>query len=343
MAYREISGILDSTNELTPEELNALVPLFEQLQLQYDFIISQPQQDDSQMDAHFKKLYNSTITEFHQQFSPLMQEEPTITYDTSLPTVEELMGDKPDFQQMTAEDIQEYLEMQSILQDTLNEAQENIDALVVRALQVESDLLKLNKPKIIMVILKALGVMYNVAARFGRAAYCTYSHVPQLNASLHHIYDGVDCYLFATSTIVKIQNETYQTVKTVRKSISDLAVVYKKIAEKNSILGKMITLVKNIWNITLSFMRTLRQANRVIDKVVHQLPGATLEVINCGTNFVDSIPYVVQSVANTTVCLMYVDDGPQDYDWMEPEDSTRIPEIIPDPESGESDESFEMP
>ncbi|XP_061388873.1 uncharacterized protein LOC133323989 [Musca vetustissima] len=342
-AFKEIIGMLDNNHELKREEVNALRPLFEELQRQYDFIMAEFQKDGNKVDAKFGEVYEATVKDFQEQFASLMQEEATTVYDTSLPTVEEIMG-KPDFTQMTPEQINEYLDLQSILQDMLDETQESLNDLVSRALQLESNLLKINKPKIIMAILNALGTMYKVAGRVGRASYCTYSHVPQLNASLHHVYDGVDCYLFTTKMIVAIQNETYDTVKVVRKTISDLASVYKKVASKNTIMGKIVSMLLNLKKILWSVGSTLRQANRVIDDIVNKMPDATVHVYDCGTTLVDRLPFVVESVANVTECILFVDDSKPDYGFLDPEDSTRIPELYPDPESGEDiDASFEMP
>lgn len=335
--------MLDGNHDLKREEINALRPLFEELQRQYDFIMTESEKEGNKVDEKFTEIYEATVKDFHEQFAALMQTEASTVYDTSLPSVEELIG-TPDFNQMTEEQINEFLDMQSLLQDTLDETQESLNDLVRRALEIESSLLKLNKPKIVMAVLNALGAMYNVAGRVGRAAYCTYSHVPQLNASLHHVYDGVDCYLFTTKMIVKIQNETYDTVKVVRKTISDLASVYKNVASKNSIVGKIVSMLLSLKKILWSVGSTLRQANHVIDEIVTKMPDATLHVYDCGTTFVDRIPFVVQSVANVTECIMFVDDMKNDYGFLDPEDSTRIPELYPDPESGEdSNESFEMP
>ncbi|XP_073815669.1 uncharacterized protein [Musca autumnalis] len=342
-AFKEIVGMLDDNHDLKREEINALRPLFEELQRQYDFIIEESQKDGNKVDAKFAEIYEATIKDFHEQFASLMQEEATTVYDTSLPTVEEIMG-TPDFSQMTEDQVNEFLDIQSILQDTLDETQENLKDLVRQALQVESTLLKINKPKIIMAILNALGTMYNIAGRVGRAAYCTYSHVPQLNASLHHVYEGADCYVFATKMIVKIQHETYDTVKVVRKTILDLASVYKKVASKNTIMGKIVSMLLSTKKILWSVGSTLRQANHVIGEVIEKMPEAAVHVYDCGTTFVDRVPFVVQSVANVTECIMFVDDSTNDYGFLDPEDSTRIPELYPDPESGEdSNESFEMP
>lgn len=343
MAYNEINGLLDNNKDLTREEINALRPLFQELQLQYDQIMREADKDGTKIDGEFAKLYEATLQEFHQQFASILQEEATTVYDTTLPTVEELMG-IPDFTQMTPEQVNEFMDMQGILQDTIDETQVSINDLVARALQVETNLLKLNKPKIIMAILNALGVMFNAAGRVGRAAYCTYSHVPQLNASLHHVYDGVDCYLFTTSMIVKIQNEIYDTVKVVKKTVFDLADVYKKVASKNSIMGKVVAMLLSVKKVTWSVFGALRQANHVIDEVITKLPDAAVHLVDCGTNLVENVPFVVESVANVTECIMFVDDSTKDYGFLDPEDSTRVPEWYPDPESGEtdSDESYEL-
>ncbi|XP_075148333.1 uncharacterized protein LOC142222203 [Haematobia irritans] len=342
-AANEMLDILDSNTDLTSEEIKALRPLFNQLQMQYDEIMKQAQKEDDKIEGEFAKIYQATVKEFHEQFATLMNEDPVTVYDTTLPSIEELIG-TPDFEKMTPQQMNDFLDMQSILQDTLDETQESLNDLVARALKIEASLIKINKPKIITTVLKGLAVIYGVAGRVGRASYCTYSHVPQLNASLHHIYDGVDCYLFTTSLIVKIQNEIYDTTKAVKKTIFDLADVYKKVANKNSLMGKIVSMLMSLKKITWSVFGLLRHANHVIDEVITQLPDATLHVYNCGTTLLDRVPFVVESVTNVTECIMFVDDSTNDYGFLDPENSTRVPEWYPDPESGEieSGESLEL-
>lgn len=310
------------------------------MQLQYDYIISKAPQDDAKVDKQFLDLYEATIKEFHSQFADMLKEEATTVYDTTLPTVEEILG-KPDFSQMTKEQELEFLDMQSLLQDTLDDAQTNINELVARALLLESNLLKLNKPKIVMFVLKVLGMGFNVAARVGRAAYCTYSHIPQLNTSLHSLYEGVDCYLYTTSLIVKIQNETYQTVMTVKKNVFELAAVYKKVNAKKTLVGKIISIILNVNKIARSILDTISTATHALDSVENQLPSAALEVVNCGSNFAVQIPFMIESVANVTECILFVDDTTNDYDFMLPEDSTKEPQLIESEEDSYEDSSEE--
>ncbi|XP_013115962.2 uncharacterized protein LOC106093452 [Stomoxys calcitrans] len=339
----EMIGLLDNYKDLTGDEIKALLPLFEQLQLQYDLIMKEANKEDVKVEGEFAKIYEATIKEFDSQFASFMDEDATTVYDTSLPTVEDIMG-KPDWENMTPEQRDEFLDIQSILQDTLDETKEGLNELVARAVQIEAELIKINKPKIVMGVLNGLSAIYKVASRVGRASYCTYSHMPQLNASLHQVYDGVDCYLLTTSLIVRIQNEIYDTVKVLRKTISDLAVVYKKVANKNTLMGKIVSMIMNMKKVTWSVFGALRQAHDVIGLVVTQLPETTSNIYKCGTNMLDNVPFIVETVSNVTECITFVDNSKPDYGFLDPENSTRIPELYPDPESGEtdSDESWEL-
>lgn len=324
---------MDEAKDLSHEEINVLRPLFSEMQLQYDFVASKTPQQGAKLDEQIEQQYEVTLQEFEQQLNNMFPQEATTKYDTTLPTVEEIMG-KPDFSLMTKEQQMEFLDMQSILQDTLDEAQINLNALVAKALILETNLLKLNKPKIIMLILKALKLGYKAAARVGRAAYCTYSHLPQLNTSLHSLYEGVDCYLYTTSLIVKVQHETYNTVKTVKKNVYELAAVYKKVADKNSIMGKIVSVILNVTKIARSILDTISTAKHVLDGVENQLPTAAQEVASCGSNFAVQIPFMIESVANVTECILFVDNTKIEYDFMKPEeDYNKVPqEVIPDME-----------
>ncbi|KAM7361116.1 uncharacterized protein ACRADG_009951 [Cochliomyia hominivorax] len=338
--YREISGLLDETKELSHDEINALRPLFEELQLQYDFVMNKLSAENSTLDPQLELQYEATLQEFEAQLNQMFPHEATTKYDTTLPTIEEIMG-KPDFSLMTKEEQAEFLDIQSILQDALDEAQLNLNELVAKSLILETNLLKLNKPKIIMFILNALKLGYKAAARVGRAAYCTYSHIPQLNTSLHSLYEGVDCYLYTTSLIVKIQNETYRTVKTVKQNIFELAAVYKKVAEKNSLMGKIATIILNVTKIARNILDTIRTTKQALDKVENQLPSAVQEVVNCGSNFATKVPFMIETISNVTECILFVDNNKELYDFMKPEDeyNKNLEYVIPDIEELEKGDS----
>lgn len=338
-ALREIYGLLDDAKELSHDEINALRPLFEELQLQYDFITSKTAEEEFKVD---EKLFETTLKEFEQQLNQMFDQEATSYYNTTLPTVEQVVGN-PNINLMTKEQRMEFLDMKSILQDALDEAQLNLNDLVTRALLLETNLLKINKPKIIQLIFKALQMGYKAAARLGRASYCTYSHMPQLNTSLHFLYDGVDCYLYTTSLIAKIQHEAYQTVKTVKKNVFELAVVYKKVASKNSLMGKIVSVILNVTKIANSILNTIRMANHVLDSIENQLPSAAEGVLNCASDFIPKIPFMIKSVTNVTECILFVDNTQTDYDFMKPEEEYNgdlnnvIPDIVDEDENDDAD------
>ncbi|XP_037952183.1 uncharacterized protein LOC119682752 [Teleopsis dalmanni] len=315
VAYKEITGILDNAKDLTPEEINALRPLFNDLQSQYDYIVSMGTDD-----TNMEELYDATFNEYFASF--FESDGETMGYDTSLPTVEELIGESTYFS--TLEEQKEMSDLQSILEDTLEEAQTSIDELVKRAITIESQLLKLNKPKIVTYIYKALGVVFKVAVRVSRAAYCTYSHIPQLNTSLHNIYDGIDCYSYTSKLILKVQTQTVNTVLTIRKNVYNLADVYRKVAGKQSLVGKITTIILNVFKILRNIREAYTTATHAMDALQNELPDAALKSVNCGKDFAATIPDTIATVTELTTCIAFVDDSKEDYDFMKPVNQTRI-------------------
>lgn len=338
--YKEILGLLDNAADLKAEERNALVPLFEAMQRQYDYILSEAQQNAAEQNppeeiVDFEAVYESIKDEFEQHFGNLFAEQAILTqYDNSLPTVEELIGETS--KDMTEEQLNELLDMQEILADTLQDAQENIDALIKRAWAIETQFFKLNKPKILGYIHKALKSLFAISVTVRRSAYCTYSHVPQLNTSLHHIYAGVDCYSYTTSVVVRVQKQTVDSVMAIRKNVFDLADIYKKIAAKHSIFGKLLTAMLNFFKAARRINETIKVAVSAMDALENELPMSVQKILDCGSNFADSIPQMYETITNLGTCLMYVDDDKPDYDFMLPEDeynnsfNTDFPDLFED-------------
>lgn len=293
-------------------------PLFDSLQSQYDYITNETTKDEKSIDAELNAVYEATRLEFEE----LLPKFPTIevseiNYDTKLPTIEELIG-TPDTTEMSAEQLNELLDMQSILQDAINDAQGNINQIVARSLKMESTLLKLNKPKILEYIYRALRVFFRLASRGARAAYCTYSHIPQLNTSLHNIYGGIDCYTYTTSLIVRIQNETVQTIKIIRKNVFDLASIYKNTAAKNSLFGKILYLILNVTKIARNILETYSVAMKAIGALEGELPGAVAKSVVCGTDFAATVPEMVDTVTTLSTCILFVDTT-NDNEFLQPE------------------------
>lgn len=302
-------------------EISALRPLFEELQLQYDFVASQVSQIVPLADDNFDQQYEATWKEFEEQFSKILPQHTITTYNTSLPTLEEIIG-KPDFSLMAKEQLLEMLDLQKILQDTLDDAQISLNELAGRALKLETSLLKLrvNKQKVVTLIYKALQMGYRAAGHVGRAAYCTYSHLPQLNASLHTLYEAADCFVYTTSLMVTIQNETHQTVTIVRRNIFELAAVYKKVLTKKSLMGKIVTIIMNIKKIAGDVLKTIQTARYALDMVENQLPAAAGEATACGFNVAPQIPFVLESVSNVTECIFFKDETMEGYDFLKSEE-----------------------
>ncbi|XP_011203519.2 uncharacterized protein LOC105226363 [Bactrocera dorsalis] len=325
-AYREISGILDSAVDLTPEEINALRPLFYYLQEQYNYIVDQvPQEELDEDDAQVQDpQYKAAQAELEQYFDAFQQQytfgedkNKFNLYNTTLPTVDELMGFASI--DLTAVELAERDDIESLLQETLDEAQQQIDEIIRDSLQLESNLIKINKPKIVGYIFRALRVLFKVATRGARAAYCTYSHIPQLNASLQHIYEGADCYSYSKRLVLRIEQETMHTVSTIQKNVYSLTGIYKKIAGKKSLLGKLSVVLLNLSKIVANIKETYLLGVSALDNARNELPNATQGSVNCSRDFVGGVPQMVETVANLSTCIMFVDNTTVEYDFMKPE------------------------
>lgn len=325
-AYREISGILDRAADLAPEEINALRPLFYYLQEQYNYIVSQAPQSglneddaqasDPQLAAEQAELVQY-FDNFQQQYTFVEDNSKVDLYNITLPTVAELMGVTSI--DLTANELAERADIESLLEDALNEAQQQIDEIVRSSLQMKSELIKINKPKIVEYIFKALSVLFKVASRVARAAYCTYSYIPQLNASLQHIYEGIDCYSYSKGLVLRIEQETVDTVSTIRKNVFSLGGIYKKIAGKKSLLGKLSAMLLNLSKIMRNIEETYLVGVSALDKAKNELPNAAQGSLNCSRNFVGGVPQMVETVANLSTCIMFVDNTTEYYDFMKPE------------------------
>ncbi|XP_017144388.1 uncharacterized protein LOC108157064 [Drosophila miranda] len=311
--------------QLSSSEVEALRPLYRELQSQYDYLYSlKVQQGDGsaqseavtepQMDASYLQGFE----EFRRQFSMYVDDEPKIVYDTSLPTVEELIGKpSPD---LTKEQQAEFEDLRDILQDVIDEAQEGIDDLVMRAIDLETNLLTINKPKIVTAAIGGLGFMSKYWGFAEMAAYCSYSHVPQFQQALQAVSDGVDCYTYTTGLVLRIQHETVASVKEIRQSIRGLVNIYKKIAAKQTTMGRILSG-------TINALSAIRRVHDIIavgiegyGKLNNELPGAALKSAQCGVEFVNSIPQMIETAQNLTACIVYVDTDKPSYEFTLPEE-----------------------
>ncbi|XP_054725911.1 uncharacterized protein LOC129235878 [Anastrepha obliqua] len=329
-AYKAISGMLDSATDLTPEEINEVRPLFEYLQQQYDYIASQTPQGspdadgDQTIDTQFSALYAITQKEFEEYFDDLLQQHADVNsndntdkYNTTLPSVAELLGAPG--ADLTAEELAERADIEGLLEDALSEAQTQIDEIVQRSLQLEAQLMKNYKQKLVKYVVKALSSLFKIAVRGARAAYCTYSHIPEFNVSLHLMYEGADCYTYSKHLVSRVENETVQTVSTIRKNVLSLSSIYKKIAGKKTLLGKLTVVLLNLSKVVNNIKETYVVGVSALEKMKNELPDATLESVQCGKNFVAGVPQVVDTVGNWSTCIMYVDEATNDYDFLKPE------------------------
>uniref|UniRef100_A0A1A9WY57 Protein TsetseEP domain-containing protein n=1 Tax=Glossina brevipalpis TaxID=37001 RepID=A0A1A9WY57_9MUSC len=333
-AYKEILSILENERDLQTDERNALYPLFQEMQLQYDFIVqemsqdidkeTEPSQQQQQVSAENKSAEDA-LKDFQRYFEKLTSGRNSISniYDESqLPTLEDLLVNTTDLNELNREQQLEFQDVQNIMQDSLDRAQRNINQLIKKSLDIETILLQLNKPKILSLILKALSILFNVASKVSRAAYCTYSYTPELNVTLHYLHEGFHCYAYTTSLIEAVQHETITTIKTIKDNIFDVVSVFKRFAAQNSLVGKILTLVLSFNEIIRSIVDTYNTSVHALDAVQNQLPLAALEVNNCSKNFLIKIPYILQTVSNITECIMFVEDTVSDYPFMLPEENS---------------------
>lgn len=326
-AHQELSNLLAQQENdlgLSATEVEALRPFYRELQAQHDYLYSLSMQNGDgsahlalpkaeQLDDTYVKVFD----EFREQFKGYLSYNPSIEYDTTLPTLEQLVGQPSgDF---TAEELLELQDLLDVLQDVIDESQLGINQLVARATDLEINLLKLNKPKIVLAAIAGLEAMWHLWGRASQAAYCSYSHVPQFTEALHAINGGVDCYSHTMGLILKIQDETVASVKEIKQNVQQLVRIYKKIAAKKTLMGKILSG-------TLNIFKALRRVHDIIavgiagyDKVNNQLPGAAMQSVQCGLEFKGSIPQMIETVQNLTVCITFVDADKPEYEFLKPE------------------------
>ncbi|KAH8384078.1 hypothetical protein KR009_012014 [Drosophila setifemur] len=310
--------------QLSNDEVAALLPFYHELQAQFDYLFSlklqmgdgsaQSQTEEPQLD----ESYLQSLADFRSQFAIYLDEKPRVVYDTKLPTVEEIMGEpSPD---LSPEQKAEFEDLRDILQDVIDEAQMGIDDLVSRAIDLETILLKLNKPKIVTAAIVGLEYMWKYWGRGAQAAYCSYSLVPEFQAALQAINDGVDCYTSTMAMILGIQNETVAAVKEVKKNVSGLVKIYKKIAAKQTIMGKILSGTVNALSAIRRVHDIIAVGIDVYGKATSQLPGEALHSVQCGQQFVNSIPQMTATAQNLTICITYVDPDKPSYEFTQPEE-----------------------
>ncbi|KAH8313371.1 hypothetical protein KR067_004977 [Drosophila pandora] len=325
--HQELENLLQKQKadlQLSSDEVAALRPLYRELQAQYDYLYSlhlqmgdgsAPNQTES---TPLDENYMQSFEDFRSKFSIYLEDTPRVVYDTKLPTVEEIMGEpSPD---LSLDQRAEFEDLREILQDVIDEAQVGIDDLVVKALSLESNLLKLNKPKIVTAAIAGLGYMWNYWGRGTQAAYCSYSMVPEFQVALQSINDGVDCYSRTMALILRIQDETVSAVKEVKKNVSSLVKIYKKIAAKQTTVGKILSGTVNALSAIRRVHDIIAVGIDVYGKINDKLPEEALLSVKCGEQFVNSVPQMVETAQNLTVCITYVDPDTPSYEFTLPED-----------------------
>ncbi|XP_016959883.1 uncharacterized protein LOC108031175 [Drosophila biarmipes] len=326
-AHRELENLLRKQQvdlQLSSEEVAALRPLYLEFQAQYDYLYSLKLQNSdasNQNPAEEPELdgnYLQAFEDFRSKFSIYLDEKPRVVYDTRLPTVEDIMGEpSPD---LSPEKRAEYEDLRDIIQDVIDEAQLGIDDMVERAIQLETNLLALNKPKIVTAAIAGLGYMWNYWGRGSQAAYCSYSQVPEFQIALQAINDGVDCYSRTMALVLRIQNETVAAVKEVKSNVSSLVKIYKKIAAKQTTLGKILSGTVNALSAIRRVHDIIAVGIDVYAKINNKLPGEALQSAQCGVVFVNSIPQMVETAQNLTTCITYVNPDSIDYEFTHPEE-----------------------
>lgn len=348
-AHQELLDLLEQQRkelELSPDEVAALRPFYLELQKQHDYLYNLQLQngDGSTKESPTPDLsFVQAFEEFRAQFSDQMSYKPSAVYDTKLPTLEELIPRSSSSSELSLQQQAELQDLRDIMQEVLDEAQLGIDEMVKRAIDMEINLLALNKPKIILAAIAALESMWGYWGRGSQAAYCSYSHVPQLTEVLHAINGGVDCYSYTMRLVLSIQNETVASVKEVKRCVRDLVNIYKKVIGKQSIMGKILSG-------TLNLLSALRRVHDIIavgiagyDKVNNQLPGAAQQTLQCGLQFADSIPQMLETAQNLTTCITFVDTEKPEYEFTKPEEERYwntggLPEEIPHENDVEGDD-----
>lgn len=326
--HQELLDLLEQQRqelELSTTEVAALRPFYVELQKQHDYLYNlQLQKGDGSAKA-LQDLpspdasYVQAFEELRAQFSSEVSYKPSIDYDTTLPTLEELIPSSSSGE-LSLQQQAELQDLRDIMQEVLDEAQLGIDDLVKRATDMEINLLALNKPKIVLAAIAALESMWGYWGRGSQAAYCSYSHVPQFTEVLQAINGGVDCYTYTMGLVLTIQHETVASVKEVKRCVRDLVNIYKKVMGKQSIMGKILSG-------TLNLMSALRRVHDIIavgiagyDKVNNQLPGAAQQTLQCGTQFADSMPHMLETAQNVTTCITFVDTEKAEYEFTKPEE-----------------------
>lgn len=326
--HQELLDLLEQQRqelELSTTEVAALRPFYVELQKQHDYLYNlQLQKGDGSAKA-LQDLpspdasYVQAFQELRAQFSSGLSYKPSIDYDTTLPTLEELIPSSSSGE-LSLQQQAELQDLRDIMQEVLDEAQLGIDDLVKRATDMEINLLALNKPKIVLAAIAALESMWGYWGRGSQAAYCSYSHVPQFTEVLQAINGGVDCYTYTMGLVLTIQHETVASVKEVKRCVRDLVNIYKKVMGKQSIMGKILSG-------TLNLLSALRRVHDIIavgiagyDKVNNQLPGAAQQTLQCGTQFADSMPHMLETAQNVTTCITFVDTEKAEYEFTKPEE-----------------------
>ncbi|XP_017073580.1 uncharacterized protein LOC108109527 [Drosophila eugracilis] len=326
-AHQELENLLQQQQvdlQLSSDEVAALRPLYLEFQAQYDYLYSLKLQsgdgsdqnpvEEQELDGNYLQAFEDIRT----KYAIYLDEKPRFVYDTKLPTVEEIMGEpSPD---LSPDQRAEFEDLRDIIQDVIDEAQFGIDDMVERAIQLETNLLKLNKPKIVTAAIAGLGYMWNYWGRGSQAAYCSYSLVPDFQISLQAINNGVDCYSRTMALVMRIQNETVAAVKEIKSNISSLVKIYKKIAAKQTTVGKILSGTVNALSAIRRVHDIIAVGIDVYGKINNQLPGEAVQSAECGVVFVNSIPQMLETVQNLTTCITYVNPDKPDYEFTHPEE-----------------------
>lgn len=352
--HQELLDLLEQQRQeldLSAAEVAALRPFYLELQKQHDYLYNLQLQKADGSAKELQELpspdasYVQAFEEFRAQFSNEVIYKPSIDYDTTLPTLEELIPSSSSGE-LSLQQQAELQDLRDIMQEVLDEAQLGINDLVKRATDMEINLLALNKPKIVLAAIAALESMWGYWGRGSQAAYCSYSHVPQFTEVLQAINGGVDCYTYTMGLVLTIQNETVASVKEVKRCVRDLVSIYKKVMGKQSIMGKILSG-------TLNLLSALRRVHDIIavgiagyDKVNNQLPGAAQQTLQCGTQFADSIPHMLETAQNLTTCITFVDTDKPDYEFTKPEEERYwntggVPDEIPHENDVEEDDDYD--
>lgn len=313
------------------DEIEILQPFTDIFQLYYDKLLASTDlSKTAKLTNNGNANDNASIFHFHeilQSIQPEATEEETLNfeYDLTLPNTDNL-------KQVYLKNLslEEADDIQAILQESINDAHEEISNLIELSNEVEVKFIKINKIKIVKFIYKMVQKVYNLGIRAGRTAYCTYSSTPAINATLQEGSHNIgSCYNYTETSIGRLRKDVKTAISDIRGNVKELIKIYKKFVNRHSLLGKILTVILNVQKVIRDIKETKSIALTTLNEVKTDGPIIAQNIKTCATT---SIPdFVVKLNATLTdllTCITFVDD------------STQGPEVEPESEEEDSLENL---